>query len=121
MVTVSAQPPNKVLKRMAVPPLVGAMPKIAAFLLIVTLAYSAPSRAAEISRADAVAIALREAGCHKAEDCDVRGGLKDEKWVFVVWFVMGRNADGSTQLAPGGWVGLTLNAQGVVIDRMPGA
>jgi hypothetical protein len=75
---------------------------------------------AEISRADAVAIALREAGCRKATDCDVRGGLKDGKWVFVVWFVMGRNTDGSPQFVPGGWVGLTLSAQGVVVDRMPG-
>ena len=101
--------------------LVGVMPKIATFVLIVALACSAPSMAADVSRADAVAIALREAGCRKAEDCDVRGGIKDGKWVFVVWFVMGRNADGSPQFAPGGWVGLTLNAQGVVIDRMPGA
>jgi len=97
------------------------MPKIATFLLIAALVYPAASMAAEISRSDAVAIALREAGCRTAENCDVRGGLKDGKWVFVVWFVMGRNADGSPQFAPGGWVGLTLNAHGVVIDRMLGA
>jgi hypothetical protein len=97
------------------------MSKIAALLLFVASAYSAPSMAVEISRADAVAIALREAGCRKDENCDVRGGLKDGKWVFVVWFVMGRNADGSPQFAPGGWVGLTLNVEGVVIDRMLGA
>ena len=34
---------------------------------------------------------------------------------------MGRNTDGSPQFAPGGWLGLTLNAQGEVIDRMLGA
>jgi hypothetical protein len=101
--------------------LLGAVQKIAAFLLLVALAYSAVSIAAQISRADAVAIALREAGCPKIENCDVRGGLKDGKWVFVVWFVMGRDADGSPQFAPGGWVGLTLNAEGVVIDCTPGA
>ena len=97
------------------------MPKIAAFLLIVALSYSVPTLAAEISRAEAVAIALREAGCRKAVDCDVRGGPRDGKWVFVVWFVIGLNADGSRQFTPGGWVGITLNAQGVVVDRMSGA
>ena len=97
------------------------MSKIAAFVLVVAFAYAVPSMAADISRADAAAIALREAGCRKPVDCDVRGGLKDGKWVFVVWFVMGRNPDGSPQFAPGGWVGLTLNSQGVVIDRMLGA
>jgi len=97
------------------------MSKVAAFVLIAALAYSAPSIAAEISKADAVAIALREAGCRKVEDCDVRGGLKNGNWVFVVWYVMGRNADGSPQFAPGGWLGLTLNAQGEVTDRLLGA
>ena len=97
------------------------MARIATLLLVVTLKYAVPCASAEISKGDAVAIALREAGCRKAEDCDVRGGMKDGKWVFVVWFVMGRNSDGSPQFAPGGWVGLTLNANGEVIDRMPGA
>ena len=97
------------------------MPQVAALALVVALIYAVPSIAADISKADAVVIALREAGCRKAEDCDVRGGLNDGKWVFVVWFVMGRNPDGSPRFAPGGFVGLTLNAQGVVIDRMPGA
>jgi len=97
------------------------MARIASLLLVVTLTYAVPSMSAEISKGDAVAIALREAGCRKPEECDVRGGLKDGKWVFVVWFVMGRNPDGSPQFAPGGWVGLTLNAKGEVIDRMAGA
>ncbi len=97
------------------------MSRIATFMLVVALAYAVPCTAAEISKSDAVDIALREAGCRKAEDCDVRGGMKDGKWAFVVWFVMGRNSDGSPQFAPGGWVGLTLNANGEVIDRMPGA
>ena len=97
------------------------MPQIAVLLLVVALAYAVPAIAADISKADAVVIALREAGCRKAEDCEVRGGLKDGKWVFVIWFVMGRNQDGSPLFAPGGFVGITLNAQGVVIDRMPGA
>jgi hypothetical protein len=97
------------------------MTQIATLALVVALTYAVPSIAANIAKADAVTIALREAGCRKANDCDVRGGLKDGKWVFVVWFVMGRNADGSPQFAPGGWVGLTLNAKGEVIDRMPGA
>jgi len=90
-------------------------------MLLVGLTPAVPCVAAEIAKAEAVAIALREAGCRKAQDCDVRGGLKDGKWVFVVSFVMGRNADGSPQFAPGAWVGITINAQGEVIDRMPGA
>ena len=97
------------------------MSRIAAWIFIIWAAYATPSIAAEISQANATAIALREAGCRKAEDCVVRGGPKDGKWVFVIWFVMGRNADGSPQFSPGGWVGLTLNAQGEVIDRMLGA
>ena len=97
------------------------MAKVAALAIVAMLAYSATSDAVEISKDDAVAIALREAGCRKAVDCDVRGGLKDGNWVFVVWFVVGRNADGSPQFVPGGWIGLTLNAQGEIIDRMPGA
>jgi hypothetical protein len=97
------------------------MARIATLLFVVTLTYALPCMAAAISKGDAVAIALREAGCRKSKDCDVRGGLKDGKWVFVVWFVMGRNPDGSPQFAPGGWVGLTLNGKGDVIDRMAGA
>jgi len=97
------------------------MRTIATLLLVVVTTYAVPLLAAEISQRDAIAIALREAGCKKAADCEVRGGLKGGRWVFVVWFVMGRNPDGSPQFAPGGWVGLTLDAQGEVIDRMPGA
>jgi len=97
------------------------MAPIAALVFVIALTYPVRSVAADISKTEAVAIALREAGCRKAEDCDVRGGLKDGKWVFVVWFVKGRNADGSPQFVPGGWVGLTLNAKGEVIDRMLGA
>jgi len=92
-----------------------------ALLFVAALAYAVPLRAADLSKAEAIAIALREAGCRKAPDCEVRGGLKDGKWVFVVWFVTGRNTDGSPQFTPGGWVGLTLDGQGEVIDRMPGA
>ena len=97
------------------------MPRFVALMFVVALTHAAPCMAAEISKAEAVAIALREAGCRKVEDCNVRGGLKDGKWVFVVSFVMGRNPDGSPQFAPGAWVGITLNAQGELVDRMPGA
>ena len=96
------------------------MPKVALFLLAVTLAYSTPTIAAKISKADAIAIVLREAGCREPEDCDVRGGLEKGNWIFTVWFVTGREADGSPKFTPGAWLGLTLNANGKVIDRMPG-
>ncbi len=97
------------------------MRKIAVLaFVLVALSRAMLSNAAEISKDEAIAIVLREAGCREVEDCEIRGGQKDGKWVFAVWFVMGRNTDGSPQFAPGGWVGLTLSAQGDVIDRMPG-
>lgn len=97
------------------------MRKFATWFFAVALCGSTEAMAARITHDDAIAIALREAGCSKPEECDVRGGLTEGGWRFVVWFVTGRNADGSPQFTPGGWMGITLNEQGEVVDRMPGA
>ena len=94
--------------------------RLAALLSLGPMTGVMPAASVAMTNDGAVAIALREAGCGRASDCVVRGGRKEGKWVFVVWFVTGRNADGSPQFTPGGWIGLTLDAQGTVLDRTPG-
>ena len=87
--------------------------RTAAWLSVMAMTQALPSAAAaDISKDQAIAIALREARCRMPQDCEIRGGLQDGKWIFVVWFVKGRNPEGSPQFAPGGWVGLTVDAQG---------
>ena len=76
---------------------------------------------APIGEQKAKEIALRAAGCGGATECEIRGGLKDGKWVFVVSFVHSRDAKGAPRFTPGGWMGITVGPTGEVLDRMPGA
>lgn len=76
---------------------------------------------ADITEHEARAIALRNAPCPRADSCEIRGGWQDGKWVFVVSFITGRTADGKPQFTPGGWIGITVNRAGEIINRTPGA
>ena len=73
-----------------------------------------------ISDEEAIRIALAAAGCKKAEDCIVRGGPNNGKWVFTVSLIAGRDSEGKPLFTPGGWVGITLDSQGHVIEEFPG-
>ena len=75
----------------------------------------------EVTETEARAIALAAAGCKRPEDCVVQGGASGKRWVFTVSYVKGRHPNGEPILMPGGWVGITVNSKGKVIDRMPGA
>lgn len=93
-----------------------------AVLLVVALGCFGQANSYEgISEEEARAIALASAGCRKPENCLARGRLKDGNWIFVVSFIMGRDRNGEPLVAPGGWIGITINSKGKVIDRMPGA
>lgn len=81
----------------------------------------AQSNPAKVTEEEARAIALKAAGCRSTEHCEVRGGLTNGNWAFVVSFIMGRDSKGEPLFAPGGWVGITVSPEGKVIDRMPGA
>lgn len=93
---------------------------LAGIVLVVTLLAHAQVPA-PITEEKAKEIALKAAGCRTASDCEIRGGLKDGKWVFVVWFVYSRDPQGQPRLTPGGWMGITIDPYGEVLDRMPGA
>lgn len=78
--------------------------------------------AQSLTEDEARSIALTAAGCRNPESCIARGYLKDGNWIFVVSFVTGHDPKtGKPLLTPGGWVGLTIDPRGKVIDRMPGA
>jgi uncharacterized SAM-binding protein YcdF (DUF218 family) len=93
---------------------------IAGLLLLAASTCIAQS-SQKITEEEARAIALKAAGCRSAEACVVLGGLQKGNWVFVVSFVMGRDAKGEPLFAPGGHVGITVSPEGKVIERMPGA
>jgi hypothetical protein len=75
---------------------------------------------AVITKEEATRIALTAAGCKKSDDCIAKGRLDRNQWVFVITFVEGRDAAGKPIVKPGGWMGITLDFQGHVMNRMPG-
>ena len=80
----------------------------------------APAEPALVDAARAQQIALAAAGCNASRDCVVKGGFSEGQWVFIVSFVHSRDTDGKPRFMPGGFVGVTVSADGRVIDRMPG-
>ena len=73
-----------------------------------------------ITKEAATRIALATAGCKKTDDCIAKGRFDHGKWIFSVTYVSGRDAKGEPLIKPGGWMGVTLDSQGHVIDTMPG-
>lgn len=90
-------------------------------LASLTQPYALWAETEPISEEQARAIALAAAGCDARRECVVKGSFSDGQWVFIVSFVRSRDAEGKPRFAPGGFVGITLDAKGRVIDRMPGA
>lgn len=82
---------------------------------------NAQTSAAAVSEARAQEIAREAAGCKTVEDCVLRGGWRDGKWIFVVSFVAGRDPAGNPLFAPGGFIGITVGRDGQILDRMPGS
>jgi hypothetical protein len=80
----------------------------------------AQAAAKPISKEVATQIALSAAGCKKGDDCIAKGHLNHGQWVFVVTFVAARDASGNPLVAPGGWMGITLDSNGNVVEKMPG-
>ena len=74
-----------------------------------------------ISKEHATRIALQAAGCKRSADCVVRGRFERDRWVFVVSYVTGHNAKGEPMFTPGAWTGVTIGANGEVIETVPGA
>jgi hypothetical protein len=93
----------------------------ASLFTVLILQAHAQAPVSPIGEQRAKEIALKAAGCGAASDCEVRGGPKDGKWVFVVWFVHSRDDKGAPRFMPGGWMGITIGPNGEVLDRMPGA
>ena len=52
--------------------------------------------------------------------CIAKGSLSKNNWVFVISFVRARDGAGNPLIAPGDWVGITVDPEGHVIDRMAG-
>lgn len=74
-----------------------------------------------ISKEKATQIALAAAKCKRPQDCIATGRLnKLNNWVFVISFVKARDAAGNPLIAPGGWMGITVDPAGHVIDTMAG-
>jgi hypothetical protein len=76
--------------------------------------------AAPISKEKATQITLAAAKCMKSQDCIAKGSLSKNNWVFVISFVRARDGAGNPLIAPGDWVGITVDPEGHVIDRMAG-
>ncbi|HEY5761905.1 MAG TPA: hypothetical protein VIS73_01715 [Rhodocyclaceae bacterium] len=91
-------------------------------LLMVSLCLPLTLRAeaVPITEDKARAIALAAAGCDAKRDCVVKDSFTDGQWVFIVSFVHSRDDEGKPRFMPGGFVGITFDAEGKVIDRMPG-
>jgi hypothetical protein len=66
-------------------------------------------------------IAEKEAGCGSAQSCQTRARLDKDRWVMVVWFIYGYRENGEPILKPGGWVGITVNQDGKITEKLPGA
>jgi hypothetical protein len=74
-----------------------------------------------ISREKATEIALAAAKCKRPRDCIATGRLdKINNWVFVISFIKVRDSHGNPLIAPGDWVGITVDPEGHVIDTMAG-
>lgn len=84
-------------------------------------AWFAQADARDISKEEVIKIALHEAGCNSSADCDVQAKLENGKWVCLVSFVVGRTPKGEPEFKPGQWLGLTIDTQGKVLARVPGA
>ncbi|MCB1906099.1 MAG: hypothetical protein KDH15_01920 [Rhodocyclaceae bacterium] len=91
-----------------------------AWRFALTVPAIAMAQSPAIGKARAIDIARDAAGCKSVDVCVLRGGLDAGRWVFVVSFVAGRDADGRPRFVPGGFVGSTVGRDGRVDDRMPG-
>jgi hypothetical protein len=90
-----------------------------ALLLLRGICYS-QSPPAGISKAEATRVALAAAGCKKPQDCIANGRKDKANWVFVITYVAGHDAAGEPLTKPGGWMGVTVDPNGHVIDKMQG-
>ena len=73
-----------------------------------------------ISLEAATRVALTAAGCKKPRDCIAKARKDKTNWMFVITYVEGRDAAGNPLTRAGGWVGITVDSTGHVIDKMPG-
>lgn len=73
-----------------------------------------------IDEAEAMRIAENAAGCGPNRPCQSRTYLKDGRWITVVSFIYGVRDDGQPILKPGGWVGIAVDEDGKVVEKMPG-
>jgi hypothetical protein len=75
---------------------------------------------AVITKEEATRLALAAAGCKNPANCIARGYFKNDQWIFSITFVESRDASGNPLIRPGGWMGITLDAKGNVVEKMPG-
>jgi TonB family protein len=69
----------------------------------------------------ATQLAFATAGCKHPDDCDVRGHLEGNNWVFVVSLVRVRDVEGKPLAAPGGgWVEFTIDPEGHISHKKAG-
>lgn len=73
-----------------------------------------------IDEAAAIRIAEQASGCGPSRPCQSRTYLKDGKWITVVSFIYGLRDSGEPIFKPGGWVGITVDEDGKVVDTAPG-
>lgn len=90
-------------------------------LFIVLLLSVAPSMGWAIDEPTARKIAEEAAGCGPKQPCQTRARFEKGNWLLVVWFVYGFRENKEPILKPGGWVGITVNQDGKVVEKVPGA
>lgn len=88
--------------------------------LALYLAMVLPSVSWAIDEAAARKIAEDAAGCSSTQPCQTRARFDNGQWVLVVWFIYGYRDNGEPIFTPGGWVGFTINQEGLIVDRIPG-
>jgi hypothetical protein len=65
-------------------------------------------------------IAERAAGCGPIVPCETRVRFDNDKWVTVVSIIHGYRDNGKPIMKPGSWIGITIDQQGKIVDKLPG-